>query len=146
MKKAIKKELKSLLIFIIIGLILGLVYGLLTRFDIISPAENTPETNWWLIGGLIVGGLILVIVPTVILELAKKRNKQIAIEEKDERNLAIRGMATFQTFLFNIGLITAVILFCALTGHEPSLLILAGIGIANCVFAAAALAYYHKKM
>ncbi|MCL2637720.1 MAG: hypothetical protein FWD48_05050 [Oscillospiraceae bacterium] len=147
MKDKIKKELKSLIVLLIVGVVAGVVTGVFVAFDIIDPPENAREINWWLIGGLILGGAVLFIVPTVILELAKKRNKQIAIEEKDERNLAVRGIAAFQAWLFNIGLITAVIIFCVLTGYEPPTLpLLSIIAIANVVFALAAMVYYQKKM
>jgi MFS family permease len=145
-KNKIKKELIFYGILLLVGVAFGAGWVWLENIGVIAPPENPRDVNWWVIGAVIGGGLLMVTGAEIITELLKKHNKKYEIEEKDERNLALRGRASFTAWGLNIGILTAVIAFCTLTGYEPTVLSLALIGVANILCFFAAMVYHNKKM
>jgi len=146
MKNSLKKELKTFGILLLIGAVIGGGWVLLQHFGIVAPPENPREFNWRVIAAAIGGGLIGCLGITIIVELFRKHSKTWAIEEKDERNFALSRRAGSTAWLLNIVIITYVIIFCIITGHEPSVLTLGCIGIANIVCFVGAMDYHNKKM
>jgi len=146
MKNNIKKELIFFGIFLLVGAVVGIGWSLLRHFGVIAPPENPREISWFLIVAVVGGGLLISLGSAIITSLLRKYSKNYAIEEKDERNFILSRKAGSTAWLFNIMLISAVSIFCVVTGYEPSVLILGCIGVANIVCFVGAMVYHNKKM
>jgi hypothetical protein len=147
MKEKIKKELKSFLIFILIGAGIGIVWGLLRGFEVIPPPENEKEFNWWLAGGIIIGGGVLSVGSTALMELAKKHSKKFEIEDKDERSNAIMHKAGFAAWVASFGALSFWVVMLLLMGYEPSVfLVLGSLGGFGILYFIGAYIYYERKM
>jgi len=145
MKQKIKKEIIFLAVCLIVGLAFGITFSLLQKADVVASPENERDLETWVFLAVIGGGIAICLGGTVLGELLK-RNKKYEIEEKDERNQVIVGKAGFSAWGANIFALSAVITFCLVSGYEPSVLVLACIGIFNILYLIGAMVYYDKKM
>jgi len=146
MKSKVKTEIMLFGIYVLAGLLVGVIYAVLSRIGVINPPEGEGSKLW---GALVIGviGVVIFFGATIVYELLKKRNKNIEVEDKDERNLAIQGKAGFQAWSVNIAALTGAGIFLYMLGYSNSYLILiAGLLAFNIISFIALNVYYNYKM
>ncbi|MCL2109422.1 MAG: hypothetical protein FWH20_08795 [Oscillospiraceae bacterium] len=146
MKERLKKDIKSIIVLLSVGAVIGLVWALLGRFGVLEPPGEAVEAEMWVVGVVIGVGVILFVVPTIILEMLKKRDKKYEIEEKDERNVMLRGKASNAACAVNIGAISGLCTTLFLMGNSKPALLLMFLGVINIVSWVVAFVFFNKKM
>jgi len=111
-------------------------------------------TREFIVAGAVIGVFILLVVITGLWKKAKPEMfKQSEIEEKDERNKALRGKMCEMVVSINTTIMICLLVFCV-TSHTQSdtnffllpLLLIMGVLIVNIITMIAAVIYYNKKM
>jgi uncharacterized RDD family membrane protein YckC len=142
MKIKIKKRF---LVFGIIALIIGMYALLAARAGLFADFGLSKNTSMFL---KVLGGVIFLLGNGLIacsILSAYKLNKNLEIEEKDERNIALRGKAAQTLRLVSTGVyLVLLIIFLVLDYDIPALLLSVGALIENFAFIIA-VAYYGSK-